>query len=184
MAAGAVVRDFARFVRTVYKQIFNAPLQSVPSLPSLGRVLFSARVLQLYSIYSKSNGFFLPALTSFSSFSILFYFISTVCIFLSVCVCVCAVIESHFNGRRFSRQFSLCCSWGQFWGQQLAQLAHWMFLLRQMNGNCPGLAVVVPLPLSLSPRLSLPPFCHKIISLVKIFHSHLCFYFAALAFGL
>lgn len=77
-----------------------------PLSPS--RVLFSARVLQLYSIYSKSNGFFLPALTSFSSFSILFYFISTVCVFLSVCVC--AVIESHFNGRRFSRQFSLCCS--------------------------------------------------------------------------
>lgn len=87
--AVAVVRDFARFARTVYKQIFNAPLQSVPSLPSLGRVLFSARVLQLYSIYSKSNGFFLPPLTSFSSFSILFYFISTVCIFLSVCVFVC-----------------------------------------------------------------------------------------------
>lgn len=129
-----------------------------PLSPSLGRVLFSARVLQLYSIYSKSNGFFLPALSSFSSFSILFYFISTVCVFLSVCVCacVCAVIESHFNGRRFSRQFSLCCSWGQFWGQQLAQLAHWMFLLRQMNGNCPGLAVVVPGPLTLSPLLTLP----------------------------
>jgi len=29
---------------------------------------------------------------------------------------VCFPIESHFNGRRFSRQFSLCCSWGQFLG--------------------------------------------------------------------
>lgn len=94
-AAAAVVRDFARFARTVYKQIFNAPLQSVPSLPSLGRVLFSARVLQLYSIYSKSNGFFLPALTSFSSFNILFYFILfQLSVYFCLCVCACVCVQS------------------------------------------------------------------------------------------
>lgn len=152
------------------------------SLPLVG--FFSVRASCNFTQFIQNQmGFF--CLTFLHSPHSVFYFILfQLSVYFCLCVCVCAVIESHFNGRRFSRQFSLCCSWGQFWGQQLAQLAHWMFLLRQMNGNCPGLAVVVRLPLSLPPLLSLPCFCHKIISLVKIFHSHLCFYFAALAFGL
>lgn len=65
------------------------PLFTLFSLsPSLGRVLFSARVLQLYSIYSKSNGFFcLPSLHS--PHSVFYFILFQLSVYFCLCACVC-----------------------------------------------------------------------------------------------
>lgn len=149
------------------------------SLPFVG--FFSVRASCNFTQFIQNPmGFFFalacPLFILLIQYFILFYFNC-----LCLCVCVCAVIESHFNGRRFSRQFSLCRSWGQFWGQQLAARSLNVFITPNEWKLSGTRSCCVPLPFSFS-TLSLPPFCHKIISLVKIFHSHLCFYFAALPF--
>lgn len=152
-----------------------------PCLSSLRFVgFFSVRASCNFTQFIQNQmGFFFALACSLHSPHSVFYFILFQ---LSVCVCVCAVIEIHFNGRRFSRQFSLCRSWGQFWGQQLAARSLNVFITPNEWKLPWTRSCCVPLPLSIPFSLSLPPFCHKIISLVKIFHSHLCFYFAVLAF--
>jgi len=113
-----------------------------------------------------------------SSLFILFYFFATppalsvVC----VCVCVCFPIESHFNGRRFSRQFSLCCSWGQFLGAASSLNVfitpnEWKL---RLDWTLSAVVVVVADAIIAVVAVALLFFqreSHKIISLVKIFHS-------------
>lgn len=179
-AAAAAVRDFARFARTVYKQIFNALYPLSLPFPSVG--FFSVRASCNFTQFIQNQmGFFLLwfALSSFSSFSILFYFISTVC----VCVCVCVQsLNAISMVVAFLANFLYAVVGVSFGGSQLAARSLNVFITPN-EWKLPGTSsCCVSLSLCSCLSFSLPPFCHKIISLVKIFHSHLCFYFAALAF--
>lgn len=167
----------------MYKQIFNT-LPSTLATPSLFPLCLRGVpfqcVLQLYSIYSKSNGFFFALSLSLSlafslySFSILFYFILFDCLRVYWCVCVQS-LKAISMVVAFLANF-LYAVVGVSFGAAAAAARSLNVFITPNEWKLPQLAegtTVHSLPLSLHDFLSVSLLRHKIISLVKIFHSNL-----------